>query len=49
MRSFIDQVKEDEHAARMGRRRMYIGFWWEIQERPLGKQRCGWEDNIKMY
>jgi hypothetical protein len=33
----------------MGRRGMYIGYWWETQkERPLGRPRRRWVDNIKM-
>jgi hypothetical protein len=38
------------HVARMGRREMHTGFWWESQERerPLGRPRRRWEDNIKM-
>ena len=30
---------------------MYTGFWWGKPEgkRPLGRPRCRWEDNIKMY
>jgi len=28
---------------------MYTGVWWEnLRERPLGKPRHRWEDNIKM-
>jgi hypothetical protein len=31
------------------RGRMHIGYWWESQkEKPLGKPRCRWVDNIKM-
>jgi hypothetical protein len=37
------------HVARMGRRGMHIGFWWESRkERPLGRPRRRWEDNIRM-
>jgi hypothetical protein len=33
----------------MGRRGMYIGYWWESQkERALGRPRRRWVDNIKM-
>jgi hypothetical protein len=28
---------------------MYIGYWCESQNRPLGKPRRKWVDNIKMY
>jgi hypothetical protein len=28
---------------------MHIGYWWEIQkERPLGRPRRRWVDNIKL-
>ena len=28
---------------------MYIRFWWvNLRERPLGRSRHRWEDNIKM-
>ena len=28
---------------------MHIGFWWgNLRERPLGRTRRRWEDNIKM-
>jgi hypothetical protein len=38
------------HVARMGIRGMYIGFWWEGQkERPLGRLKRRWANNIKMY
>jgi hypothetical protein len=38
------------HVARMGREETYTGFRWRNlkKERPLGRLRCGWEDNIKM-
>jgi hypothetical protein len=38
------------HVARMGRRGMYIGYWWGKPEgkRPLGRPRRRWMDNIKM-
>jgi hypothetical protein len=37
------------HVARMGRRGMHIGYWWESQkERRLGRPRYRWVDNIKM-
>jgi hypothetical protein len=34
----------------MGRREAFIGFWWENPEgnRPLGRPRGRWEDNIGM-
>jgi hypothetical protein len=34
----------------MGRRRMYIGYWWGKPEgkRSLGRPRHRWLDNIKM-
>jgi hypothetical protein len=32
------EMRWAEHVARMGRRGMHIGFWWETQN---------WEDNIK--
>jgi hypothetical protein len=29
---------------------MYIRYWWEKPDgRPLGRPRCRWVDNIKMY
>jgi hypothetical protein len=31
------------HVARMGRRGMHIGYWWESQ-----KERDHWVENIKM-
>jgi hypothetical protein len=33
--------------ARMRRRGMHIGFWWEIQKRPLERPTHRWQDNIK--
>jgi hypothetical protein len=27
---------------------MHVGYWWQSQKRPLGKQRRRWVDNIKM-
>jgi hypothetical protein len=35
-----------EDVARMGRRGMRVGFWWESRKRPLGRPRQ--KDNIKM-
>jgi hypothetical protein len=35
----------------MGRRGMYIGYWWEIKEerkRQLGTPRRRWVDNVKV-
>jgi len=33
----------------MGREEGHTGFWWRnLRERPLGRPRCRWEDNIKM-
>jgi hypothetical protein len=32
----------------LGRRGRHIGFWWEIQKRPLRRPRRRREDNIKM-
>jgi hypothetical protein len=26
---------------------MHIGYWWDIQKRPLGRSRRRWVDNIK--
>jgi hypothetical protein len=38
------------HVALMGRRGMHVGYWWESEkEKPLGRPRCRWVDNIKMY
>jgi hypothetical protein len=36
------------YVARIGKRRMNIGFGWESQKSPLGRSRRRWEDNIKM-
>jgi hypothetical protein len=36
------------HVARMGRRGMHVGYWWESQKRPLGRPRRRWVDTIKM-
>ena len=38
------------HVARMGRGEAYTGIWWGKPEgnRPLGRPRRRWEDNIKM-
>jgi hypothetical protein len=38
------------YVTRMGRRGIYIGYWWESQKgkRPLGRPRRRWLDNIKM-
>jgi hypothetical protein len=33
----------------MGRKGMHVGYWWESQkERPLGRRRRWWVDNIKI-
>jgi hypothetical protein len=32
----------------MGRRGMHIGYWWESQKSPLGRQIHRWLHNIKM-
>jgi hypothetical protein len=44
------RMRWTEHVARMGRRGMYAGFWWESQKekRLLGRPKRRWEDNIKM-
>jgi hypothetical protein len=43
------RVRWAGNVARMGRRGMHIGYWWESQkERPLGRPRRRWVDNIKM-
>jgi hypothetical protein len=34
------------HIARMVRRRMHVGYWWESQKRQLGRPRRRWVDNI---
>jgi len=33
-----------------GEEMCFTGFWWEKPEgqRPLGRSRCRWEDNIRM-
>jgi hypothetical protein len=37
------------HVARMGRRGMHMGYWWERQgRRPLGRPRRIWVGNIKI-
>jgi hypothetical protein len=36
------------HVARMGKRGMHIGFWWENQKIPIGRPSRRWEDNIKI-
>ena len=37
------------HVARIGRGEAYSRFWWgNLRERPLGRDRHRWEDNIKM-
>jgi hypothetical protein len=38
------------HVARMGRRRMHTGYWWESQKekRPLERPRRRWVDTNKM-
>jgi hypothetical protein len=37
------------HVARIRRRGMRIGYWWESQkERQLGKQKRRWVDSIKI-
>jgi hypothetical protein len=44
------KMKWAEHVARMGIRKMHIGFWWENPEgkTPVGRRTRRWEDNIKM-
>jgi hypothetical protein len=33
-----------------GRNEIGRGFWWDIVgKRPMGRRRCRWDDNIKMY
>jgi hypothetical protein len=37
--------------AQIGQKRTHIGHWWEghkERDRPLGRERCRWLDNIKM-
>jgi len=39
------------HVAHMGEERKCIGSWWgkwRERERPLGRPRCRWVDNIRM-
>jgi hypothetical protein len=37
------------HVARMGRKGMHIGYWWESSwKEPTGKTKAQWMDNIKM-
>jgi hypothetical protein len=37
------------YVARMGRRGMHIGYWWESQKaRPLRKPKHRWGNNIKI-
>ena len=37
------------HVARIGVRWATCTFWWgDLRERPLGRPRRRWEDNIKM-
>jgi hypothetical protein len=48
-----DKIGKNEvggHVARMGKRRVAIGFWWGNLKikRQLGRTRRKWEDNIKM-
>ena len=37
--------------ARSGREEVHTGFWWgNLREKDLlGRPRCRWEDNIKVY
>jgi hypothetical protein len=36
-------------AARIGRKGTCIGYWYESRrEKPLGRPRCSWIDNVKM-
>jgi hypothetical protein len=38
------------HMELMGRRGTYLGYWWEPEgKRPLGRPRCRWVNNIKIY
>jgi hypothetical protein len=43
------RMRWEGHVARMGRRETRIDYWWESQrERPLGRPRHRWVDNIGM-
>jgi hypothetical protein len=42
-------MRWEGHVALMGKRKMCIGYSWESQrERPLGRPRRRWLDNVKM-
>jgi hypothetical protein len=37
------------YVARRDRRGIHVGYWWESQkEKPIGRPRRRWVDNIKM-
>jgi hypothetical protein len=46
----LRRMRRAGHVARMGRRGMIIGHWWNIEKErpPLGRPRRRWLDNIKI-
>jgi hypothetical protein len=46
-----DKIMKNEMggACSLNRGEACIGFWWKnLRERPLGRRRHSWEDNIKV-
>jgi hypothetical protein len=44
------RVRWTRHTARLGKRRVYVGYWWKAKGKgSLGRPEHRWVDNIKIY